>query len=77
MELLQCPLSYGFYASPDFTPNRSALLLSEYDDRKAGIVPPWGEGSALYHSAMRYISSLVSEREQEQLDAIKSKSPKT
>ncbi len=68
--MLCCPISYGFYEDADLTPNTSALLIEAWTDRKAGIVPPWGEGSALYHAAMHHIGGLVSERESEQLDAM-------
>lgn len=73
LELTECPLSYGFYQDRDFTPSLSALLLEEYADFKVGVVPGWGQGSALYHRAMRIIRSYVSEREAELLDKHKAK----
>lgn len=73
LTLTTCPISFGFYSDRNFTPNLSGLLLEEYADAKAGIVPRWGEGSALYHRAMRVIRSLVAERESELLEAAKVK----
>lgn len=70
MSMYQCPISFGFYERPDLTPSLSALLIEEWRNRKAGIVPPWGSGSALYHQAMSYIGNLVSEREGEQVKAL-------
>ena len=65
LELFECPISYGFYADRSFTPSLSAELIAEWRDREAGIVPRWGEGSILYHTAMHLIQSFVTERRDE------------
>lgn len=59
LELYECPISFGFH---DPVANG---LLAAYNDREAGIVPPWGQGSALYHVAMHWIHQCRLEREAE------------
>ena len=75
LEMYQCPLSYGFYENADLMPNTSALLLEAYADRKLGMMPAWGQASALYQQAMHLIDAYRAEREAEQIEAMKPKKP--
>lgn len=61
LKMLECPLS-GFHDP------LIVGLVAAYADREAGIVPPWGEGSALYYEAMTYLHATVKEREAQQIE---------
>lgn len=59
----ECPLS-------GFRDPTVAGLLQIHADRTKGCVPPWGEGSILYHHAMHYIDACVYDYESWATDAI-------
>jgi len=64
LHLYECPISFAFHDP------LSAGLLSAYQDRQDGIIPPWGEGSALYHEAMGIIHAYVKEYERLKIEKL-------